>query len=114
MTKDYIDILIDYAREYLLAESLRIVSTDYIQNALNFIVDPQSDNIKEVDETFKDQLLESLENEIEFSLDEIKGYLIKNDINSIEAYEKKTQDIKKFVDSIITKIISKIKLTRKE
>ncbi len=48
MSNKYVETLINYVRDYLFAESVRIMSADYQDNTFNYYKDEETGEIKKL------------------------------------------------------------------
>ncbi len=72
MTEKYVETLINYVRDYLFAESVRIMSADYQDNTFNYYGDEETGEIKKFPSQIKNVILTALRDKIEILIKELR------------------------------------------
>ena len=108
MTNEYAETLIIYVRDYLFAESVRIMSTDYQDNTFNYYEDAETGEIKKLPMEIKDKILSALNEKIESLINDLKEFLISQQIISPKIYEDNIENIKIFINKLVEKQVQSI------
>lgn len=93
-------MLIEYARDYLFSNTLRIINSDYDKVASTKL---EKDGLE--------QILNFLTEIIGDSLNELRVFLIENQVFSPEIFEKKFELIQSFIKNLVKTQIETIKAT---
>ncbi|MHA1756170.1 MAG: hypothetical protein ACTSVV_05320 [Promethearchaeota archaeon] len=93
--------MIEYVREYLFAQSLRVMSTDFIDDSFNYYRDKKTGEILELNKEAKDNIINSIKELSNQSLNQLREFFIKNQIDSNEKYQKNYDKIENFVNSLV-------------
>lgn len=85
------------------------MNADYKETTLHFRIEPDSEKIIEIDNETKSSIIQSIRDNIDKYLDDLKEYLNKNQINSPEKYKSHKENIQNFIQESIRKHLSEIK-----
>jgi len=85
----------------LFAQSLRLMSTDFMDDSFNYYKDKKTGKIIALEKEKKNIILNSIKELSNQSLNQLKEFFIEEKINSNEKYQLSHDKIENFVNSLV-------------
>lgn len=95
---EYIEILINYFRDIIYSEVMRLMKVDYkTTTTFNYDYESKTNAIIKTEKEVQENLLKSIEKITENCIEKLKKFLENEKIDSPENYEKKRSKISDFL-----------------